>query len=344
MSHSSEHLRVIPTHFSHHRQVAWECNKEWLSRVWFLSTSTQPFLVQLSLRLTAQIFAPQEICPPCRLYIVHRGVALCGGKVYTGGGVWGEDMLLTSQHLQKPFCARAMIFLSVFSLSRYELMECASFFPIEYRKIRSTAITLATRRAFILEAVSGELDPDSSLLLLWLRVFTSAPHPTSGQARRKRERGTRSNDSFVKRVDPDRWGEREEMLAIAAANASLVYHRQMGYPIPDGKATTSSAFHGTALPNNLPTRSKVLLLEVAGQQGGQSGRTLLETLDAQVPLLEGLLASHKQMAQKMRRDLEQRDATERTLNARIVQQQAELAAVRKEVEAVTKRGGAVLNA
>ena len=274
-------------------EVAWECNKEWLGRVWFLSTSTQPFLVQLSLRLTAQIFAPGEVCPPCRLYIVHRGVALCGGKVYTGGGVWGEDMLLTSQHLQKPFCARAMIFLSVFTLSRHELMEAAGFFPIEYRKIRSTAITLATRRAFILEA-----------------------------ARRKRERMGK-NDSFVKRVDPGEvWGEREEMLATAAANASLVYHRQMGYATADSHATPS------ALTNAPPTGSRALGAEVK-----EGGHALLETLDAQVPLLEGLLASHKQMAQKMRRDLEQREVREQHLNGQIVQQQTELAALRKEMSA-----------
>ena len=142
-------------------------------------------LVQLSLRLTAQVFAPGEIAPQGYMYIVHRGVALYGGKVFGAGEspwvraacsgawllmlrragfvhspspcpppahhlafsphpppcllsspstlrsppsvsalplalpgrVWGEDMILTSKSLQKTYCARAMIFLSVFSLS-----------------------------------------------------------------------------------------------------------------------------------------------------------------------------------------------------------------------------------
>ena len=166
-------------------EVAWECNKEWLSRIWFLKGASQAFLVQLSLRLTAQVFAPGEIAPQGYMYIVHRGVALYGGKVFGAGEspwvraacsgawllmlrragfvhspspcpppahhlafsphpppcllsspstlrsppsvsalplalpgrVWGEDMILTSKSLQKTYCARAMIFLSVFSLS-----------------------------------------------------------------------------------------------------------------------------------------------------------------------------------------------------------------------------------
>lgn len=87
-------------------EVAWQCNKEWLGKVWFLKGASQAFLVQLSLKLTAQVFAPGETVPAGRLYIVHRGVALYGGKVYGGGRVWGEDMILTSDHLQKKYSAR----------------------------------------------------------------------------------------------------------------------------------------------------------------------------------------------------------------------------------------------
>ena len=82
-------------------EVAWECNKEWLSRIWFLKGASQAFLVQLSLRLTAQVFAPGEIAPQGYMYIVHRGVALYGGKVFGAGespwvrvACWGAWLLM----------------------------------------------------------------------------------------------------------------------------------------------------------------------------------------------------------------------------------------------------------
>lgn len=110
-------------------EVAWQCNREWLSRVWFLKGASQEFLVQLALRLRAQVFAPSEECPAGKLYIIHRGVALYGGKVFGKGRVWGEDMILTSVNLQKPFSARAMIFLSVFTLSHDSLTKVRNSLP-----------------------------------------------------------------------------------------------------------------------------------------------------------------------------------------------------------------------
>ena len=63
------------------------CNERWLRRVEFLDGAEEGFIIQLALQLTAMVFAPAELAPPGYLYIVHRGVALYGGRVLTAGKV-----------------------------------------------------------------------------------------------------------------------------------------------------------------------------------------------------------------------------------------------------------------
>ena len=133
-------------------EVAWEVNKRWLSRVWFLEGASLSFLVQLALVLKPVVFAPGEIAPIGPLYIVNRGLALYGGMVYVRGSYFGEDVILTSQHLQRTYCALAMNFLEVFVLARQDLEDIAAIFPAVWKQIRQHAVRLACRRAFILEA------------------------------------------------------------------------------------------------------------------------------------------------------------------------------------------------
>ena len=57
-------------------EVTYESSKEWLARVWFLSNVSMEFLVQLSLTLRPLVFAPGEVTPPGRLYIIKGGA--CG--------------------------------------------------------------------------------------------------------------------------------------------------------------------------------------------------------------------------------------------------------------------------
>ena len=69
-------------------------------------TPTQPNQV---LNLVPIVFAPGETVFGTSLYVVHRGLALFGGKLLKAGMVWGEDMLLEASHLRSPFCARAQL-------------------------------------------------------------------------------------------------------------------------------------------------------------------------------------------------------------------------------------------
>lgn len=133
-------------------EVSWECNKEWLGNVWFLSGSSHAFLVQVSSHLEPEVYAPNESIPPGKMYIMHRGVVLCGGKIFSRGKVWGEDMILTSERLRLPHCGTAMTFTSLFSLKRGDLGALAEEFPYDWHNVRRHAAKLAVRRAFVLMA------------------------------------------------------------------------------------------------------------------------------------------------------------------------------------------------
>jgi len=129
--------------------VALRCNEKWLSRVWFLNNADVEFVVQVALQLEAMVFAIGETAPPGYLYIIHRGLALYGGRVLTAGSVWGEDMILTSEHLVRKYCARAMTFLEVYTISRDQLLDAAECHPVTRSYIQRCALRLATRREFI---------------------------------------------------------------------------------------------------------------------------------------------------------------------------------------------------
>ena len=66
------------------------------------------------------VFAPGDVAFGNSLYVLHRGVAIYGGKVLASGGVWGEDMLLTNPRLRLRFYARALNYVEAFSSERRE--------------------------------------------------------------------------------------------------------------------------------------------------------------------------------------------------------------------------------
>jgi len=132
--------------------VVWKVNERWLRHVWFLRSAEDSFMVQLSLSLVAAVFAPSELCPHGYMYIVHRGIALYGGKVLTSGKVWGEDIILNSVHLRSKFAARCMTYVEVYMIARDELVNLAVKFPATLKLIRRSAFRLGFRREMIRRA------------------------------------------------------------------------------------------------------------------------------------------------------------------------------------------------
>jgi len=132
--------------------VVWKVNERWLRHVWFLAKAEDAFMVELSLALSAAVFAPAELCPQGYMYIVHRGIALYGGKVLTSGKVWGEDIILKSLNLRSKFAARCMTYVEVYMISRDDLIELATKHPATLKHIARSAFRLGFRREMIRRA------------------------------------------------------------------------------------------------------------------------------------------------------------------------------------------------
>jgi len=135
--------------------VVWKVNEKWLRHVWFLAKAEDSFMVELSLALQPAVFAPGELCPHGQMYIIHRGIALYGGKVLTSGKVWGEDIILSSPHLRSKYAARCMTYVEVYLISRDDLIAIAIKHPATLKQVRRSAFRLGFRREMIRKATES---------------------------------------------------------------------------------------------------------------------------------------------------------------------------------------------
>ena len=152
--HESEHIRasgvrqrllsLMPPQLKH--EVAYLTTAQVLEDIWFLRGSSHHFLVQLSVRLHAMVFAPSDATPTGYLYVIHRGIALYRAKVLSKGKVWGEDVIMRDQELWNTSVARAMNYLEVYFITRAELLDLSENYPETNKQIRRCAARLALTR------------------------------------------------------------------------------------------------------------------------------------------------------------------------------------------------------
>ena len=83
---------------------------------------------------------------------MHRGVALLRGKVMGSGSCWGEDIVISRVELRSRFCARAMNYLELHSVSRTQLVELVERYPITQSKMKMYAVRWAMHREMIRQA------------------------------------------------------------------------------------------------------------------------------------------------------------------------------------------------
>lgn len=115
-----------------HREVAWFVNSGWVKQVWYLAeadTSEREMVTELASKLVSAVFPPGEKCAPGLMYIVHRGLALRGTKVYRAGTQWGEDILLSNAVLQRFLTALAMTYLACYTLDSPTLLAVLDDHP-----------------------------------------------------------------------------------------------------------------------------------------------------------------------------------------------------------------------
>ena len=133
-------------------EVLWKVNQQWLRRVRFLRGCEPEFIARTLLSLRPLVFAPGDVAFGNSLYVLHRGVAIYGGRVLGSGGVWGEDMLLSNPRLRLRVYARALNYVEAFSIDRETMMELSSHFPDTQLRIRSYIGLLALRRSVVIIA------------------------------------------------------------------------------------------------------------------------------------------------------------------------------------------------
>ena len=87
-----------------------------------------------------------------------------------------QDLIIDNESLRHNLCARALNFLEVFAIDRYELDAVAQAFPEVARDIRRVAVRLAVRRAFIRYAKEVLLQRTGVKKSLTERAFVIAPN------------------------------------------------------------------------------------------------------------------------------------------------------------------------
>jgi len=155
--HQSKHLRAaksqqtllssLPPKLQ--GEASWATNQTWLTTIVVLQNAEPQFMLELSLHLHAVIFSPSDLAPTGFMFIMQRGIAMYRGKVRTKGQVWGEDVVLHSEHLRSTASARALNYVAAYYISRAELLMLADRFPKASQLIRRFAIRLALGRQIV---------------------------------------------------------------------------------------------------------------------------------------------------------------------------------------------------
>lgn len=131
------------------REVAYECNQQWLSKVWWLKgISERGFILELSSHLEHAIYAPKEWVIPTTpsMHIIQRGLCMRNCTIFGRGSIWGEDIILDAKQLRFNIAALSLTYLSVYALSKEDLCSAIQLHPDVRASIRHSAVQLAVSR------------------------------------------------------------------------------------------------------------------------------------------------------------------------------------------------------
>lgn len=118
-----------------------------IKNVSFFHTCCRDFLIEVSLALEGEVFAPREFFPQFgRLWVISRGAACREGVVFVPGHVFGEDMIVDCLELQNHSTALAMTYCEVQCLTKDKLTLILTDYPVETKIVRKAAIRMAVQR------------------------------------------------------------------------------------------------------------------------------------------------------------------------------------------------------
>ena len=139
--------------------VAWDAQREWLSQIRFLNLdseadhayrrtlrmpreikSMQVIRTRVAQALKPALYAPREVIPGRRLYVIIGGYATyCGRPLGEGASFGSQDCLLRSEHVRRRL-AISVNHLHVLSIGPDEISELCIGFPRQFLEMRLWAI------------------------------------------------------------------------------------------------------------------------------------------------------------------------------------------------------------
>jgi len=127
-------------------EVVLECNRHWLSGIWFLRALEEICLVRVCSSLVSKTLAPGELAPRRYLYVVKRGFVLFGGRVLSAGAAWGDDVVLSDERYFLANVGRALTYCDLFTLARDALLTAVKPFALSAARLRRATVRLALCR------------------------------------------------------------------------------------------------------------------------------------------------------------------------------------------------------
>jgi hypothetical protein len=132
-------------------KISMHLHHHWIEKVWYLRhISDKDMIIGISRRLKTMVFAPsEEIFFDRTLFIVRRGLCIRKRRILFNGDIWGEDMVLSNEHLRDRCLARSVNHLEVIMLEFGDLSEVVQADPVALQRLRVTQVTIATKAAFV---------------------------------------------------------------------------------------------------------------------------------------------------------------------------------------------------
>ena len=118
-------------------EICWATSAQWLVQIEIFANASKPFMVQIALSMTPQVYAPADRPPARRLYVLFKGLCKYGVRTLTPGMTFGEsDVLMQGSH-HKRMRAVCKSYVHVKFITSEKLMEVASAYPETYCILRS---------------------------------------------------------------------------------------------------------------------------------------------------------------------------------------------------------------
>ena len=136
-------------------RVAFEANREWLTRVWYLAKlpetrETTDFIAVVAKGLTVRAYVAEERAPIGQLYVVRRGMCVKNWNFLRSGMVWGDDIIIDALHLMDHSQAVALTYMEVFVLTREALDGAVDSFVEAQAAIEHAARRIRLQRELLI--------------------------------------------------------------------------------------------------------------------------------------------------------------------------------------------------